>query len=153
MPSNDFIHLEIDDEDLNALLRELRARGEDFSPVTAEIANTLYDATDETFDNERAFDGTPWERLADTTIEAKGHDSILYDEGEMRDSLGFESDGGKAKVGLNAYSNGYPYPALHQFGSDKTPARPFLPFDENKALYDEAKEEIIEIVRAFLEEV
>ena len=149
--ANDFIQVDIDDRQLNALLTDLRRRGQDFSPVTAEIANYLYTVTDENFDNEHSFDGTPWDRLADSTVKAKGHSRKLYDDGDMRDGLSGDSDRGKATVGLNAYSNGYPYPVVHQFGSDKTPARPFLPFDENKELYDGAKDEIIDLVRNFLE--
>jgi len=150
--SNDFIELDINDKRLNKLLKELRAKGQDFSPLTAEIASYLTTATDENFENQSAFDGTPWDRLADSTIRAKGHDVKLYNSGKMRDSLSGDSDGHKAVVGLNAYSNGHPYPAVHQFGSDKTPARAFLPFDEDKQLYNEAKEEIITLVREFLEE-
>jgi len=152
--AENFIEVDINDRELTRLLQRLRRRGQDFSPVTAEIANYLYNITDENFDNESSFDGTPWERLADSTIEAKGHNRILYDDGDMRDSLSGDSDGEKAVVGLNAYSNGYPYPAVHHFGSSngKIPARPFLPFDEDKQLYDEVKEGIIDLVREFLEE-
>ncbi len=152
--SNDFITLNINDRELRDLLSDLRKKGQDFSEVTAEISNYLYNATDEAFDNESSFDGTPWERLADSTVEAKGHSRKLYADGDMRDGLTGDSDGGKAIVGLNAVSDdGYTYPAVHQFGSNKVPARPFLPFDEDKKLHSEAEEEIIRIVKEFLEEV
>lgn len=54
MPDN-FIQLDIDDTKLNKLLKELRARGKDFSPLTKEIADHLYNVTDENFDNAGSF--------------------------------------------------------------------------------------------------
>jgi len=154
--ADNLIQIDIDDANLNRLLKELRKKGEDFSPVTKEIANYLYLISDETFDNESAFDGTPWDRLADSTVKAKGHDRKLYDDGDMRDSLSEDSDGGKAIVGLNVISDdGYPYAVVHQFGTDdeRVPARPFLPFDEENQLYEGAKDEIIDLVRDFLEDI
>jgi len=150
--SDDFIKLDINDKELNKLLKELKAKGKNFSPLTAEIASYLYTATDENFDNESAFDGTPWQRLKDATVAAKGHSKKLHNSGKMRESLTQDSDAGQAVVGLNAYEKGYPYPAVHQFSSDKTPARPFLPFDEDKQLYSKAEEQIIKLVREFVKE-
>ncbi len=159
--SDNFIQVDIDDTELKTLLSNLRKKGQDFSPVTESIAEYLHMVTEEVFDNEGSFDGVPWDRLADSTVEAKGHDKKLWgrdskDEsaGKMQESLGSRSDGGKAIVGLNAVSDdGYTYPAVHHFGSNKVPARPFLPFNEDKKLHSEAEEEIIRIVKEFLEEL
>jgi len=39
--ADDFIELDINDKRLNKLLKELRAKGQDFSPLTAGIAEYL----------------------------------------------------------------------------------------------------------------
>jgi len=146
--ADDFIHVEVRDEELQRLLTSLRKKGQDFTPVTAEISNYLYNESDEAFDEERSVDGVPWQRLAPETIKAKGHDRILWDQGTMRNSLAPEHDRNKAIVGVNAHSDDdYAYPAVHQFGN-----RPFLPFDADNHLYSETEDEILTIVKEFLKD-
>ena len=98
-------------------------------PLTEEMANHLYNLSEEAFETESSYSGTPWARLADSTVKRKGHGTKLYDQGTMRDSLQSDSTADAAMVGVNATAEGYAYPAVHHFGSSKTPARPFFPFE------------------------
>ena len=154
MPNGGFMNVEIDDARLKQAFGDLIARGENFTPLTEEIANHLYNLTDEAFDVESSYTGTPWARLSDSTIKAKGHDKILHKEGDLRGSLYSTADSDGAYVGVNATANGYPYPAVHQFGTQegKVPARPFLPFNEHGDVYDPVIDEIVEMVKDYLME-
>jgi phage gpG-like protein len=116
----------------------------------AEIANRLRNLTDEAFDEERAYDGTPWARLDDATIRAKGSERILWDEGILRDSLSARSTRTAATVGVGATSGEeeFPYGAAHQFGTRHLPERPFLPLD-GEELPDDLLHELAERVREY----
>jgi len=59
MMSDDFIKLDIHDKDLTKFLKKLKAKGKNFSPLTAEIASYLYTATDENFDLDVHLYATP----------------------------------------------------------------------------------------------
>lgn len=154
MPNDDeFIKVKIDDKEVKRAFRNLINRGEDLSPVTAEIANHLYNLTAEAFENESDYLGVPWERLSDATKKAKGHEKMLFAEGTMQESLKADNDGNSAIVGVNAYANDYPYPAVQQFGSKNgdIPARRYFPFDEDEELYSGVIEEIITLLEDYLE--
>ncbi|MCF6207684.1 MAG: phage virion morphogenesis protein [Sulfurovum sp.] len=153
MPKGKFINVEIDDARVKKAFRKLIARGKDLSPVTEEIANHLYNLTDEAFEVERAHNGTPWEWLSDATLKRKGHNKKLYDQGTLQGSLWQKSDRKGAYVGVNATANGYKYSAVHQFGTrdGKIPARPFLPFNESEEVYDDVIEDILEMIGDYLE--
>lgn len=158
--NGEFIKVDIDDARVKKAFEGLIARGEDFTPVTEEIANHLYNLTDEAFDDESSYTGTPWARLADSTVKAKGHGRILWDEGDMRGSLFSEADDSGAFVGVNAHVNDYPYPAVHQFGAENAgrsknitiEARPYLPFDEHGEVHDGVIDEIVLLLEEYLQE-
>lgn len=131
-------------------LWKLQKRTKDLSSVMTDIAEHLYTITDESFDNETAPDGTPWEDLKPATWRYKKTDKILYEEGTLRGSLYIWSSDSEARIGVNATSKGYPYPIVHQFGSKHVPARPFLPIDSEGNMYKEVVNEILNMLVEYL---
>jgi len=151
MKKGDFINIDFKDKRVKAAFATLIAKGENFTPVTEEIANHLYNLTEEAFDTQSSFYGTPWERLASSTLKQKQNSKMLYHEGTLQRSLNYEATSDAAYVGVNASANGYAYPAVHQYGSKNVPARPFLPFDEHGEVYDTVIDDILTIVSDYLE--
>ncbi|ODS24185.1 hypothetical protein AB835_04715 [Candidatus Endobugula sertula] len=130
-------------------IAQIEARADDLRPVFDEIANHLYNLTEEALESETSPDGTPWEPLSPITIERKGHDRMLEDQRDLRESIGYDSDHEPATVGVNALSKtGYPYPAVQQEGTENghVPARPYFPFDEDGDLMDVGRDGIIDFV-------
>jgi len=151
MPKSDFINVDIKDQRLKAAFATLIERGKHMEPLTEEIANHLYNLTDESFEVESSYTGTPWARLSASTVKQKGNAKMLYHEGTLQRSLYQESTSDSAYVGVNATANGYAYPAVHQFGSKNVPARPYLPFDEKGKVYDTVIDDILGMVGDYLE--
>lgn len=153
MPRSDFINVDIEDERVKAAFATLIERGENMEPLTAEIANHLYNLTDESFETESSYTGTPWDRLSASTIRQKGNNKMLYHEGTLQRSLYQESTSDSAYVGVNATADGYTYPAVHQYGTEdgKVPARPYLPFDKHGEVYDTVIDDILLMVGDYLE--
>jgi len=151
MPKSDFINVDIKDKRVKAAFASLIKRGKNMEPLTEEIANHLYNLTDESFEVESSYTGTPWARLAASTVKQKGNSKMLYREGTLQRSLYQESTADSAYVGVNARANGYAYPAVHQFGSEHVPARPFMPFDEKGQVYDTVIDDMLEMVGDYLE--
>ena len=91
--------------------------------------------------------GNPW------PIPIKqGQGKILWDDGNLQRSLSVKVDGQTVIQGLHATTEGFPYPATHQFVTDKAgrdnrttiPARQFLPITEDDELLEEVKEATLE---------
>ncbi len=153
MPKSNFIQVVIKDERVKAAFATLIKRGKNMEPLTEEIANHLYNLTDESFEVESSYTGTPWARLAASTVKQKGNSKMLYREGTLQRSLWQENTHDSAYVGVNATAKGYAYPAVHQYGSKdgKIPARPYLPFDEHGQVYDTVIDDILSMVGDYLE--
>lgn len=69
--------------------------------------------------------GNPWQPLSEKTIRLKGHDKILIEEGDLRNS--FESSIEPLNYTLEI-SNDDHTAAIHEFGAmdQNIPARPFM---------------------------
>ena len=76
---------------------------------------------------------------------------MLYHEGTLQRSLWQDNTADAAYVGVNASADGYDYGAVHQFGSKHVPARPYLPFDEHGVIYDTVIDDILMMVKDYLE--
>ena len=119
-------------KNLSNQLEQYEDKLQDTKPLMQELGNHIYNTVEESFENEKTPDGKPWSpiqvRASDRTPE-----KILYDEGTMQDTLYHEEDSNTATIGLNATSNGFPYPIVHQFGTEdeKIKARAFMPIYYN----------------------
>lgn len=134
-------------DEVLAKVQAYERQGEQLSPFFQSVANLLLNTTEEAFASETSpLDGSPWEPLSPATL-AKKKGKPLYESGKMQDSLIAFGDNSQAAIGFNATSQGYPYPAVHQFGTfdGKIDARPFMPFDENGDITDEVKDGILEL--------
>jgi len=138
-----------------AALGEIEDKADNLRPVFDEIANHLYNITEDALESNSSPDGTAWEPLSPFTIARKGHGRMLDDKGDMRENISIDSDSESASIGTNSISKtGYPYPAVQHFGTEdeRTPARPFLPFDETGDLMDVGRDDILDFVLAHFED-
>jgi len=130
-------------------VEQVESKTSNLRPVFDEIANHLYNVTEEALERNSSPDGTAWEPLSPITIARKGHDRMLDGKGDMRESISVDSDNNSATIGVNALSKtGYPYPAVQHFGTEdgRVPARAFLPFDNEGDLMGVAKDGIVDFV-------
>lgn len=122
-------------------------KAEQLNPFFNSVANLLLNTTEEAFDSETSpLDGSAWAPLSPSTL-ANKKGKALYEEGKMQGSLVAFGDNSHAAIGFNATANNYPYPAVHQLGTDdgKIVARPFLPFDEDGDITDDVKDGILDL--------
>jgi len=145
------VEIEIHDRELQQGLARLRRRLDDLSPVLADTAEHLLTVTEEAFEAQRSPGGKAWPDLAPATWRHKRTPKMLYESGALQGSLTPESDSHEARLGVNATSRGFPYGIVHQFGSRRVPARPFLPVDQSGALEASVVEEILDLFRDYLE--
>ncbi len=150
-------------EQLEAALDTLAYKAKNLKPVFHDMGNTITAGIEDSFDNERSYDGTSWEALKPSTLAYKkkhGGSKILQSQdSNLYESIAYEASSNALVVGVNAYSeDGYPYPLVHQFGTDKAGKnknteivkRPFMPIDDNGELYVEVKEELSELLEDYL---
>jgi len=150
-------------EEVQEMLSKLAEHIDDIRPALHEAGQIIQNATEDAFESGVSPWGKTWTPLSSATLDKKGASAanpismgkLLYDTGRMRESvyMALGMNGESVEVGLNAKSKGYPYPAVHQFGTNdgKIPARPFLPMDSNGELERRVSEEILEVFEAHLE--
>lgn len=86
-----------------------------------QAAEDELDAAETAYDKEETVLGMPWKPLSPVTIAKKGHDTILVEEGDMRDS-GFVEEGEDAvRVGFSDWKV-----AIHEYGTETIPPRPIV---------------------------
>lgn len=154
------VSITVNDREVTEMVKRLTRKMSDMSPVMHRIG-ALYEArVVENFKNESAPDGTPWERLSQTTVmmglskrggfTKKGGLSkkgkkyltgkrVLWDTGDLAGSVHFQADSHGVTIGTAA---NIPYAAVHQFGTDKAgrgnktkiPARPYLAMNRGESL-------------------
>jgi phage gpG-like protein len=116
----DPVKIEWDDREAQALFKELIRRGQDLSPLMADIGETLLESTQERFQTSTAPDGSIWPALRD----GSGRQPLL-DTGTMRDQIAPTT--GRDFVELRATAK---QARWHQEGTD-----PYVIFPKNgKAL-------------------
>ena len=97
----------------------------------AEMGKDGMDQIDKAFDSGRDPMGAPWAPLAESTLRQKGHDTILVDTGDYRDSFemnvttsaGLGPTGGSGILEIASESD---VAKWHEFGTSRMPARPVL---------------------------
>lgn len=109
--------IEIDDQDVQAMLKELARKVDDLTPFMRRAAGILHDAVEENFEQE----GRPkWKALKPSTIsqrEKRGHwpGKILQVSGQLAASIDQQSGSDFALVGTNKK-----YARAHQEGFEGT---------------------------------
>lgn len=114
-------------------LAEIEARMLDMRPVLEVIGQDIRALVDDSFESESAPDGEKWASLTEKTIKRKrafntgdGAFKILQEHGTLRGSINTQAESSSLLIGSNV-----PYSTAHQLGTDRMPARPFLPFEES----------------------
>lgn len=137
-----------DTEVVKAFQRLQRAVG-DISPALKEIGEDLVDSTTPRFSSGVGPDGEKWKDNSAVTIERKGRNKPLIDEGTLMNSIHY------ALIGTDTLEVGSPieYAAMQQFGGSKSefpflwgdiPERPFL------GVSDDDEEKILKTVDEYL---
>lgn len=143
------IEIKIDDTQIRTALQNLQHAVSDLSPALKEIGEVLVESTKQRFESGMGPDGSQWPDNSAVTIDRKGRNKPLVDEGTLMESIR------KELVGNNTLEigTGLGYGAMQQFGGTKAefpflwgdiPARPFL------GLSDADREEILKIVEDHL---
>jgi phage gpG-like protein len=77
----------------------------------------------------------PWERLKESTIEAKGHDKPLFESGAMTASATalarWHVFSDEAEYRGDSFPKSTAYARFHQSGTDHVPARPFATLEDD----------------------
>jgi len=135
-------------EEVKQFFQELNTKIEHSRGLYAEAANVVKNAVEDSFASESDYYGRPWQPLKPETIKRKGSSKILYEEGNLQDSLYSRSTPFGAEIGISATSRGYYYPMVQQFGNKKgtLPARPFFPIDESGNVLEGMEKEIMEAI-------
>lgn len=92
------------------------------SKVAVRVAAALTKELQRMFKEERDPYGNAWAELAEATVRKKGHDTILYEKGELQDGTKATPAPG-AGVRIHIGPKGY----FHQVGRENMPARKLLP--------------------------
>lgn len=129
--------VQLDDAAVQAMWRRLIEAGTNLKPLLTEIGSVLEDSTKKRFSSQESPDGVAWSPLSQVTLDRKKTGRILYESGDLFDSIRFEA--GDDFVQLIAGPT--EYAATHQFGRADNrmfggplapiPARPFLGLSED----------------------
>lgn len=109
--------------DENRIPEVIAVMDESTEDVLKHLGEQTVEKIDEGFDSGEDALGREWEPLAPETIQEKGHDDILIDSGDMRDSFAYAVDEDNLAVRIGTDSELVPY---HEFGTQDIPQRPIL---------------------------
>jgi phage gpG-like protein len=150
-------------EGLDRLQKTIKELIEATNPnaVVARITTIIGNAARRSLKNEQsALTGAKWQPLSEAYAKRKekkwGKRRILERDRNLSKIISRKVGEGERVIGTTAKSaKGYPYPAVHQFGSDNglIPARPFLPFDKDYDLAPSVADEIDKSLQATLKRV
>lgn len=135
------ISVEFDDRKITKALQNLKAAVGDLSPAYKVIGEDLVESTKQRFASGQGPDGVSWAENSPVTIDRKGRNKPLVDEGSLAEQISYAITGDILEIGSSME-----YAAMQQFGGKKSefpalwgdiPARPFLgisPEDEANIL-------------------
>lgn len=135
--------VEIEDSQARAMFARLLRAGVNMKPLFTEIGSALEDSTRQRFELQEDPDGNAWVDLKPASRARKRTDRILYESGDLLDSVRFEA--GADFVELVAGPT--EYAATHQFGREEAgiPARPFMGLSEaDSAEIDDALDDYLD---------
>lgn len=160
------IEIEIQDDEVQAMLNRLLQKTDDLSDPMSSIANILFNAAEEAFLDEASPFGDPWAELSPVTVAirtemGKWPGKKLHLDNALVPSVAPQSGKDYAEVVVGAKHG-----ATHQFGARKgqygttkrgapipwgdIPARPFLPINKQNELPDHLSEQIIDVLKNYL---
>lgn len=113
-----------------------------------QAAEDELEAAEEAYDKEETVLGTPWKPLSPVTIRQKGHDTILVETGDMRDS-GFVDEGDdEVRVGFSDWKV-----PIHEFGTEDIPARPIVGPMRTDLRHDRLSDTVAESVEESIDDL
>ena len=123
MAGAQLIEVTIGTESVERALRELAERGQNMRPVLGDIGEHLLQSTEDRFRRQVDPEGNPWRPLSLNyrTTKPRNKDKILTLDGHLRRTLRYNVRGSELTVGTDRV-----YGAVHQFGFEDIPARPYL---------------------------
>ena len=132
-----------DDRQLKKLFKRMKAKSKDLTPAMMIIAEMLRTSVVENFEAQGRPEG--WEPLANSTLKKKTNTGrILFEEGNLMDSVSGKGSSDKAEVGTSSI-----YAAIHHFGglagkggSAEIPERPFMLIQDEDI--EEAKDVLLD---------
>lgn len=132
---------ELRDERLQRAFKDLIELGRDMTPVWASFGEVLQESHAFRWGVEVGPDMDPWEALSLRTIRRKGHDRILYKEGDLLRGLVTNPAPLQLEFGISDWKA-----PIHHGGTDDIPARPLVGIspDDAAALLDILEDEIHE---------
>ena len=144
-------------EELQGKLEKLSKALENKTPLLRRVANTLQNATEESFDKQASPFGEKWKPNAPKTLQKKRGNKILIQSGLLSQSFTQKVTGTSAQVGTNKE-----YAAIHQFGGKAgrnrkviIPARTFMPINKNgeipKDFGERLEQEVVDYLKKVLE--
>lgn len=113
-----------------------------------QAAHDELEAAEEAYDKEETVLGTPWKPLSPVTIRKKGHDTILVEEGDMRDSGFVEEGDDVVKVGFSDWKV-----PIHEYGTEDIPPRPIVGPMRTDLRHDRLSEAVAESVEESLDDL
>ncbi len=153
--------------DVVSLLRGIQKKTENMRPIMYEIGEIISLSASEAIANQTSPFGNKWTPLKASTTRAYAlknstggknlqrynklvtNKKPLVDTGALS-NIFVKADNTSVTVGTSATSRGYPYPAVHQFGSNKEsgrgsgiPARPFLPINKEGQMPEVVQKQIV----------
>jgi phage gpG-like protein len=150
-------------EGLDKLQKTIKELIEATNPddVATRIGEKIVEATTDSLAAQKsAINGVRWKPLSEAYAKRKekkwGKRRILERDRNLSKIISRKTGEGERVIGTTAKSKkGYPYPAVHQFGSDNglIPPRPFLPFDKDYDLAPSVADEIDKSLQATLKRV
>lgn len=170
--------IEIDNTAVLAAFNRLIAAGQDTGPIMRVIGEDVTRRAKQRFETSTAPDGTPWAPNSDTTLRAVLHGNaknftkkgalsarggrtlagkkpLIGESRDLSRQIDYAADSDSVTIFANPI-----YAAMQQFGGTKAefphlwgdiPARPFLPVTAARELYPDDEREILDVLRAALE--
>jgi len=105
------LEVSVDTSPVGKALDDLAERLGDLTTPLNDIAEYLYQSTDDRFRQQVAPDGSPWAPLAASTLERKKGPRILREKGTLQDTLRHNVSNNELAFGTDRV-----YGAIHQLG-------------------------------------
>lgn len=102
------IRIKVDSSPFQKGFDEIIKKGQDLTPLMRHLGEYFVDETNDRFDEERAPDGTAWEKSKSATDAGR---KTLNKDSVLRKSINYKHDAHGVRWGTNRK-----YAAIHQFG-------------------------------------